>query len=281
MTSALIVAGIVALFATGIVGVVLSLFGRLNVDELFVGSSSKTSISVSLFGISILGFVLALLLTKLVPVAIALSVLIILVPNLYKAHQFQQLELKKMEATAAFAQSLADSVGGGQDLQGALQTASTNPPKAIGRELRQLRASLLTKSFDDSILRFVADVDNPAADLLGAHLLQSSNFAGGRLAAALRRVSEKLNEYILTQKKVTTSRRKQEFEIRGLTLLLVSFMILILLMAPEMLEIYRRDFVGQIKLSIVFGLALLGWVFASKFGEMLRQQQFQLKSGIK
>lgn len=273
MNSNLFTIAIIAFVFTSSLSLFVLLIGNFIPDKFFSYHSVSNTKIIAIF---LFTFVIVFYITKLIPLALAVASLTIMVPYLISKQKEQQLTLKRMESIAIFAQSIADGVGGGHDLQAAVISASSMPPDAILEEVKRLKFSIHARPFDECIVNFVNDVSNPAADLLGAHLLQASTFASGRLAPALRKVSTSLNDYILTQKKLVTSRRKQEFEVRGLTILFVSFMALILIFAPDMFKTYSDNYVGQLKLALVFGLVFLGWFLAGKYTEVLKFQDFKL-----
>ena len=275
MNSTLLAVLVAGLFATSLVVMFLCFAGHLK-DFEFKSKLQGPAVPPVLFVAAIV-FVVGLFFTRLVPVALALAVLTYAIPLVYQQSRKQKETLERMDAIAVFAQSLADSVSGGNSLTAALQVAAHNPPTAIADSVKRLRLQLESEPFESCLMQFADEVNHAAADRLVAHLIQANKFAGGRLSMMLRRVSQVLNDYIVTSRKIETSRRRQEFEIKGLSFILVGLMLLLLLTAPDMLEVFSRDWSGQIKLTVVFGLVFSGWFFANKYTRALHEHDFRIK----
>ncbi len=270
----LLVAFLAALAASGVLLAVYTLRG-FALPTFQVGSDQFVGKQAVAF--ALVAFCLVFFLSKLVSLSLAAAAVSYLIPLLYQEKKSQERVTEKMEAIAAFAQALADSVGGGNSISAAIAIAAQNPPAAIAGPLRTFRSRLRSEGFETSVRALVEDLDSPAGDILGAHLLQANSFSVGNLTRAIRRVSATLHDYILTNKKIVTSRRKQEFEIKGLTLILLAMIVFLFILSPSMLDVYSRDVLGELKLMSVFMLAAGGWLVANRLTQRTDQGQFMLK----
>lgn len=264
------------LFSSGVAGFILTLLGyrfELNRKSLH-GDVNISSVMIIL---SAAMFVTIFLVTGLVSLSLAAGAAVFLTQSLFSKQKVRKVKEERVEAVAIFAQSLSDSIGGGKSVSVAMKTAAVSPPKPIHVEVKRLQINLSTGTFEDAVEQFVRDVDDPAGDLLGAHLLQANEYATANLAETMRTIAETLNEYIITSKKVATGRRQQEFEIKGLSVLLVVMIVGLFLMAPDLLDVYKRDIGGEFKLVIVFGCAVAGWILTDRLTESLNKSDFVLK----
>jgi|GEM_PF-5669190 len=263
--------------STGLTVIVLTALG-------FDLTPTKTSTTKDLIPISIAVavFVIALLITGLISLSVAAAISVFLIKSLIEKRKEMKRTESRVESIAIFSQSLADSISGGKSISAAINSIAKNPPKVISEEIKSLQINLSTSNrFEEAMKQFVVDVDDPAADLLAAHLIQADTHATANLASSMRNISESLNEYIINNRKISTGRRKQEFEIKGLSVVVVVMIILLSTMAPDLLDVYKRGILGELKLSLVFGCVFAGWVLVDKLTQGVNKSAFTLRKGAK
>ncbi len=235
---------------------------------------SNVAISVVLVMVVCL---LALQTTNSWPVAIGTGAVGGAIAIEFRRASSRRAELSALAGLADFARLLSDAVGGGSDLFEAIAVASRSASGQIAEPLENLVQALPHIGLEEALRNFSREVNLPAAHLLAAHLIQANKFASGRLWVALRSISEELQTFIEIDQAVASQRFKQEFEIRGLSLVIVFIIAGTFFALPDVIEGLSSGS-GFFVIALVGLLVLSAWFLSGRFNRRLSAANFELRA---
>jgi tight adherence protein B len=160
---------------------------------------------------------------------------------------------------AAMAMGLADALGGGHSLRGAVAETAAVLPGPAGRELRRTAAELsLGAGTDEALEAMRARVRSPAVDtIVAASLLQRR--AGGDLASLLRECARGFEDQRRLDEEVRAATAQARFTGLIVVLLPLGGAALAELASPG----YLRELAGSFLTAWLAGLALVMQIIAA------------------
>jgi Flp pilus assembly protein TadB len=204
---------------------------------------------------------LVLLLTRWVVAAIALGALILVWDRLFGGGREARRSVARIEAMAAWTESLRDTIAGAVGLEQAIPATAHAAAPAIQDELRALSDRLRVRvPLPDALQRFADELDDSGADLIIAALILNSRLRGPGLREVLSSLADSARAELDMRQRVNAGRRSTERSVQ----LVVGFSIFVVvglaLFNPGYVEPYGSP-VGQMMLTVVLAFFAAGIIW--------------------
>lgn len=204
--------------------------------------------------------VLVLLLTRWPAAGLAGTALVLLGPRVFGGAAVGRRELAKVEAIAAWTESLRDTAGAAAGLEQAIPATVTAAPGLLQRSLRDLSARLDGRvPLPEALARFADDVDDPAADLVVAALTLNARQRAGGLDRILTSLATSSRAELEMRRKVELERQGLRRQAQRIAGAVTGFALLQALFARGWVAPYSTP-VGQLVLVGLMGLFVAAFV---------------------
>lgn len=176
----------------------------------------------------------------------------------------------RVEAVAAWTESVRDVVAAGAGLKQALIAVARFAPPVLKDEVDTLaeRARSGQGGIVQALREFAADVDDETADLVALALIAAHRRAGD-LAALLDRLAHTARAEASMRTRVIASRARVRAAARLISGTAITITALLILLSPEFLVFYDTVF-GQAALALVFGVFAHALVWLARMGRYTR-----------
>ena len=218
--------------------------------------------------------VLLLLLTRWIVLAVAGGCLVFLWPMLFGGSRQEKLAAAKIEALAAWAESLRDTIAGAVGLEQAIPSTVYAASPAIRPTLILLADRMRMRVPRGVALRQFADeLDDPTADLIVSALIMNARLRGPGLRHLLGALADTARAELDLRQRIAASRAGT----RRSAQIVVIFSILVMLG----LALFNRSFVapyqsvqGQLVLLVVVILFALGMMWMRRLSGVRLPRRF-------
>lgn len=203
-----------------------------------------------------------LVITRWIAVAIAIAVLVVHRRQFFGGARASRAATDRLEALAAWTESLRDLVATGAALPEAVSASATAAAPSLHAPLRQLTERLAAREPLEQALRAFGDeLDDVSADLVVAALLLNSRAQGRQLHAVLSALARSARSELAMRLAVEAERRATR---RGVRIVLAVTVLMALgldLLNPSYVAPYRTA-VGQLVLTLVVAIFVFafGWL---------------------
>lgn len=177
-------------------------------------------------------------------------------PTLFGGDKAFKAELGRIDAIAAWSESLRDVISAAAGLEQAIQRSAAHPPPAIAGEVRQLAGDLQNgRGLEAGLRSFAARLDDETVDLVCMALIVASRQAG-TLAPVLDDLARTARAEAAMRMRVHTTRARTRTATRVITAATATMLGGLLIVAGDYLASYNV-LRGQIVLAL--GLGLFGF----------------------
>ena len=218
--------------------------------------------------------VLLLLLTRWIVLAVAGGCLVFLWPMLFGGTRQEKLAAAKIEALAAWAESLRDTIAGAVGLEQAIPSTVYAASPAIRPTLILLADRLRMRvPLGVALRQFADELDDPTADLIVSALIMNARLRGPGLRHLLGALADTARAELDMRQRIAASRAGT----RRSAQIVVIFSILVMLG----LALFNRSFVapyesvqGQLVLLVVVILFALGMMWMRRLSGVRLPRRF-------
>lgn len=218
--------------------------------------------------------VLLLLLTRWVVLAVAGGCLVFLWPMLFGGSRQEKLAAAKIEALAAWAESLRDTIAGAVGLEQAIPSTVYAASPAIRHTLILLADRMRMRvPLGVALRQFADELDDPTADLIVSALIMNARLRGPGLRHLLGALADTARAELDMRQRIAASRAGT----RRSAQIVVIFSILVMLG----LALFNRSFVapyqsvqGQLVLLVVVILFALGMMWMRRLSGVRLPRRF-------
>lgn len=211
---------------------------------------------------------LVLLLTRWLVAALACGALIVLWDKLFGGSREEKLGIAKIEALAAWTESLRDTVAGAIGMEQAIPASAYAAAPAIQADLMTLSDRLRVRMpLPEALQRFAEEIDDASADLIIAALILNSRLRGPGLRDVLTSLSTSARAELEMRQRVNAGRRSTRRSVQIVVGVTIAFVLVLAIFNREYVEPYGTP-VGQIVLLVILAIFAAGvmWLRAlSKF----------------
>ena len=202
----------------------------------------------------------ALLVTRWPLAGLAAGAIVFLWPRLFGGGAAGRRQLEKIEALAAWTESLRDTATAAAGLEQAIPATVGAAHALLRAPVRELAARLDGRvPLPEALARFADDVDDPAADMVVAALSLNARQRAGGLERILTSLAASSRTELEMRRKVEHERRALRRQAQRIALAVVGFVALQALFARGWVEPYSTP-LGQLVLAILTAIFLGAFV---------------------
>ncbi|KAA1427205.1 type II secretion system F family protein [Nocardioides antri] len=246
---------------SGIVLLVRSLVG-FPVDDRIADSGPSLTERVQAAGrrvpFAMLAFLLVLLLTRWLVVAIACGLLVLFWNRLFGGARESRQGIARLEGLAAWTESLRDTVAGAVGLEQAIPATSYAASPAIRDDLTTLADRLRVRMpLPEALRRFAEEVDDAGADLIIAALMLNARLRGPGLREVLTSLARSARLELEMRQRIYASRASTRRSVTIVVGVTVAFVVGLRVFNPAYVAPYSTP-VGQVVLLVIMMIFAAG-----------------------
>lgn len=213
-------------------------------------------------GLAATSGLVALLVTRWPLAGVVTGVLVLFWPRIFGAGRLGRRQLEKIEAVAAWTESLRDTASAAAGLEQAIPATVNATHPRLRPAVRELAARLDGRvPLPEALARFADDVDDPSADMVVAALSLNARQRAGGLERILTSLAASSRAELEMRRKVELERRSLRRQAQRIAFAVVGFVALQAVFARGWVEPYSTA-LGQLV------LAILAAVFVGAFVRM-------------
>jgi hypothetical protein len=182
------------------------------------------------------------------------------VPTVLRGQRRYQAEVDKVEAVAAWAEILRDTMAGASGLEQAISTSATVAPEAIAPAVSALAARLDHLRLAAALRAFADDVDHPACDFVVAGLLTAADHQARELGPLLSQLARCARDEAEMRMRVWAGRARARTSVKVISASVGLFAVGLVVFDQSYLEPYDSAG-GQVTLLLI-GAIFAGAVLA-------------------
>ena len=211
-------------------------------------------------GVALLIGVVALLVTRWALAAVAAGAVVYLWPRLFGGGRAGRRQLEKIEALAAWTESLRDTATAAAGLEQAIPATVGAAHSLLRAPVRDLAARLDGRvPLPEALARFADDVDDPAADMVVAALSLNARQRAGGLERILTSLAASSRTELEMRRKVEHERRALRRQAQRIAFAVLGFIALQAVFASGWVEPYSTP-LGQLVLMILTAIFIGAFV---------------------
>ncbi|MGW7007656.1 type II secretion system F family protein [Streptomyces sp. NPDC054933] len=217
---------------------------------------------------------LVLLLTRWPILGIAAGVLVFAWDRLFGGAAEERAGMRRVEALAAWTESLRDTIAGAVGLEQAIPASARAAAPALRPHLDALVDRLRSRTpLPDALHHLADDLDDPSADIVVAALILNARLRGPGLREVLGALAKSAREEVDMRQRVMAQRASTRRSVQIVIGVSVAFVL--------GLAVFNRDFVkpygtpaGQLVLACVCGLFAAGFWWLRKLSRIETPDRF-------
>lgn len=217
---------------------------------------------------------LVLLLTRWPVATIASGVLVFAWPMLFGGANEERVAIARLDAVAAWTESLRDTVAGAVGLEQAIPATAYAASPAILKELSVLADRLRVRvPLPQALQKFADEMNDSSVDLIVATLILNARLRGPGLREVLTSLSESARAALDMRQRVNAGRRSTRRS--------VQIVIAVALVFVFGLSIFNRDYVepysspmGQGVLLVILALYTVGFLWLRRLASFEVPERF-------
>lgn len=282
MTPGVVVAtGVGAVLAAGLLALVVTIHGTTMVVVPRpvgvwrrrwhqVSSPHLARRSVAAVGVG----VVVLVTTRWPVAAAAITGLILSWPVLFGAAHDTHRQITQLQALAAWAESLQDTVAGAVGLEAAIPASVPAAHPILQPHLRVLLARLMSRTpMEEALTQLAQELDNPSADLVLAALVLNARLRGPGLVHTLHALSAAAREELDLQRRIEAQHRGIRRGAQIVVVITVGFAVGMGVFSPDFVAPYTHPG-GQVALLVVVGIFGTGFAWLRALSRPDRPERF-------
>ncbi|WP_326809530.1 MULTISPECIES: type II secretion system F family protein [unclassified Streptomyces] len=230
--------------------------------------------------IAVCAGLLVLLLTRWPIAALATGVLVFLWEKLFGGAAEERAGMRRVEALAAWTESLRDTIAGAVGLEQAIPASARAAAPSLRPHLDALIDRLRARTPLPVALQHLADeLDDPSADIVVAALILNSKLRGPGLREVLGALAKSAREEVDMRQRVMAQRASTRRSVQIVVGVSVAFVL--------GLAVFNRDFVqpygtplGQAVLACVCGMFACGFWWLRKLSRIETPERFLVRADL-
>jgi len=223
---------------------------------------------------AVLVFVLTLVVTRWIVLAIALALLVLLWKRMFGGGREERLAITRVEGLAAWTESLRDTIAGAVGLEQAIPATAVNAAPSIRPSLNLFVDRLRVREpLPDALMKFADDLDDPSADLIVAALILNSRLRGPGLRDVLTALADSARDELDVRRRVEGSRRSTRRS--------VQIVVIVIGVMSGALVLFNQSYVqpyasveGQIVLAVVLAIFALSIFWLRRLSGVVTPERF-------
>lgn len=210
------------------------------------------------------------------PVAAVLAAMFAAVaPELIGSGGRRQAEIARVEAVAAWAELLRDTLAGAAGIEQAITASASAAPAPIRPEVLGLAARLERERLVPALRAFAEEVADPTADLVVAALVLASQRRARRLGELLGTLANAAREQATMRLRIEAGRARVRTAARVVVVTTLAMAIGLVVLNRAYLAPYDSA-LGQLVLAVVGGLFGLGFWWLARMARVKAASRLSL-----
>jgi tight adherence protein B len=197
----------------------------------------------------------------------------VVLPNVLGGAVRHRWEVARVEAIAAWAEQLRDTMAAANGLEHAIAASGTVAPPAIASEVRRLASRVPYEPLTSALRTFADDVDHPTCDFVVAGLVVAAEREARELSPLLGQLAACARSEAQMRSRVWAGRARTRTSVRVIAASVVLFALGLLVLDRTYLEPYDSAG-GQIVLAAVIGLFAASLAAMDRMGRIAMPQRF-------
>jgi hypothetical protein len=189
-------------------------------------------------------------LTRWPMAALLLGLAAFMAPSMIGGGAIRKAQLARVEAMAAWAEMLRDTMAGSGGLEQSIIATATVAPQPIRPEVVRLAARLERERLAPALRAFADEIDDATGDLVVAALLLAADKSPKRLGDLLGRLAASARDDVNMRLRIESGRARTRTSVRVITIFTTCFAIYLLLFGGSYLEPYDSS-LGQLVLGFI------------------------------
>jgi Flp pilus assembly protein TadB len=217
---------------------------------------------------------LILLLTRWPVAAVATGALVFAWPALFGGAGAETKAIARLEALAAWTESLRDTVAGAVGLEQAIPATAYAAGPAISTELTALADRLRVRvPLSQALQKFADEMNDSSVDLIVASLILNARLRGPGLRDVLTSLSESARAALDMRQRVNAGRRSTRRSVQIVMVVTVAFVLGLSLFNRTYVAPYSTPF-GQVMLLVILGLFAAGFFWLRRLASFETPARF-------
>jgi Flp pilus assembly protein TadB len=220
------------------------------------------------------GGLLALIGTRWVVAGIGIGLLVAFWDKIAGSSKVEKLSISRLEALAAWTESLRDTIAGAIGLEQAIPATAVNAGAPIRPSLNLMVDRIrIREPLPSALAQFAEDLDDSSADVICAALLLNARLRGPGLRDVLTALAASTREELDMRRRIEASRKSIRRSVRLVLLIVLSMM--------GGLSVFNRTYVepynsvlGQLMLVIIAALFLAGLLWLRSLAAPSKTERF-------
>jgi Flp pilus assembly protein TadB len=230
--------------------------------------------------IGLLVFVVVLVVTRWVVLAIVLGVLVAFWDRAFGGARHEREAIGRIEGLAGWIEALRDTIAGAVGLEQAIPATAVNAAPSIRPSLNLLVDRLRVREpLPDALMKFSEDLDDPSADLVVAALILNARLRGPGLRDVLTALASSARDELDVRRRVESSRRSTRRSVQVVVGVIVGVAALLVLFNRAYVEPYGT-LQGQLVLAGVLGVFGLSVLWLRRLSGVAEPERFLITPGM-
>lgn len=215
-----------------------------------------------------------LVLTRWVVAAGAVLALVLLWDRLFGGGREARLGVARIEALAAWTESLRDTVAGAVGLEQAIPSTVHAAGAVIATELQTLSDRLRVRvPLPEALQRFADELDDSSADLIVAALILNARLRGPGLRGVLTSLAASARAELEMRQRINAGRRSTQRSVQIVVGVTIAFVIGLRIFNPTYVEPYGTP-LGQVMLLVVLAFFAAGIFWLRRLARFEAPERF-------
>ncbi|MEV6952651.1 type II secretion system F family protein [Streptomyces sp. NPDC051183] len=218
-----------------------------------------------------------LLLTRWAVAGIATGVLVFFWERLFGGAAEERGAMRRVEALAAWTESLRDTIAGAVGLEQAIPASARAAAPALRPHLETLVDRLRARMpLPDALQHLADEIDDASADIIVAALILNARLRGPGLRQVLGALAKSAREEVDMRQRVMAQRSSTRRSVQIVVGVSVAFVLGLSIFNPDFVSPYNSA-VGQVVLALVCALFALGFLWLRKLSTIETPERFLVR----
>ncbi|AWZ08533.1 MULTISPECIES: type II secretion system F family protein [unclassified Streptomyces] len=218
-----------------------------------------------------------LLVTRWAVAGVAAGVLVFFWDRLFGGAAEERSAMRRVEALAAWTESLRDTIAGAVGLEQAIPASARAAAPALRPHLEALVDRLRSRTpLPDALQTLADEIDDASADIIVAALILNARLRGPGLRQVLGALAKSAREEVDMRQRVMAQRSSTRRSVQIVISVSVAFVVGLSVFNREFVEPYGT-LVGQMVLACVCGLFALGFWWLRKLATIETPERFLVR----
>ncbi len=224
--------------------------------------------------IALFAGVATLLITHWIVGGLAAGALVVAGPALFGGAKSERLAMERLEALAAWTESLRDTIAGAVGLEQAIPATAHAAGPTISAALYELSDRMRVRTpMPVALAKFADDLNDTSADLIVAALILNSRLRGPGLRQVLGSLAEAVREDLDMRRRISASRASTRRSVQIVVGITLSFIIGLVLLNRTYLIPYS-SLLGQLVLGVVVFFFAAGFFWMRQLAKFETPERF-------